>query len=85
MAPPDGPKSKQLLKTFLTLRRGASCSGNESVPFPSSSLSLFQALEIDGLVDIDPSDSQNLANFRTTQPDQPALVRMRLGSSLAND
>ena len=85
MAPPDGPKCKQLQKTFLTLRRGASCSGNELVPFPSSSLSLFQALEIDGLVDIDPSDSQNLANFRTTPLDQPAPVRMQLGSSLAND
>jgi hypothetical protein len=85
VAPPDGPKCKQLQKTFLTLRRGASCSGNESVPFPSSSLSLFQALEIDDLVDIDPSDSQNLANFRTTPLDQPAPVRMQLGSSLAND
>jgi len=85
VAPPDAPKCKQLLKTFLTLRREASCSGNDSVPFPSSSLSLFQALEIDGLVDIDPSDSQNFANFRTTPLDQPAPARMQLGSSLVND
>jgi len=49
VALPDGPKCKQPMKTFSIPRHEFSYLGNEAVLFPSNSLLLFQAPEIDGL------------------------------------